>query len=193
MRSVPSIAVVLSALTLAASSAHAQWWWPPTGGMSVDPTCPHPTSPLTLQFSGQWPDSCIPNLARADVVGNVVNVRIIVDPPPGFCLTVITPWSMDVPLDPLPAGRYDVFAAYYEGQTQVFPPAFVGTITIDSSCPSACYPDCDGSGTLDIFDFLCFQNSFVLGEPYACDCDPDPACDIFDFLCFQNAFVSGCP
>ena len=56
-----------------------------------------------------------------------------------------------------------------------------------------CYADCDGNGELDIFDFLCFQNSFVLGEPYACDCDPDPACDIFDFLCFQNAFVAGCP
>ena len=66
--------------------------------------------------------------------------------------------------------------------------AFLARYEIDS-----CYPDCDGSGTLDIFDFLCFQNSFVLGEPYACDCDPDPACDIFDFLCFQNAFVSGCP
>ena len=57
----------------------------------------------------------------------------------------------------------------------------------------SCYPDCDQSGALDIFDFLCFQNSFVLGESYACDCDPDPACDIFDFLCFQNAFVAGCP
>ncbi|MCH7792109.1 MAG: hypothetical protein IID31_07515 [Planctomycetes bacterium] len=56
-----------------------------------------------------------------------------------------------------------------------------------------CYADCDVNGTLDIFDFLCFQNSFVLGEPYACDCDPDPVCDIFDFLCFQNAFVAGCP
>ena len=48
-------------------------------------------------------------------------------------------------------------------------------------------------GILDIFGFLCFQNSSVLGEPYAFDCDPDPACDIFDFLCFQNAFVAGCP
>ncbi|MCH7791513.1 MAG: S8 family serine peptidase [Planctomycetes bacterium] len=56
-----------------------------------------------------------------------------------------------------------------------------------------CYADCDQSGVLDIFDFLCFQNSFLLGEAYACDCDPDPACDIFDFLCFQDAFVSGCP
>ena len=71
------------------------------------------------------------------------------------------------------AGGFDAFLARYE---------------IDS-----CYPDCDPNGVLDIFDFLCFQSSFVLGEPYACDCDPDPACDIFDFLCFQNAFVGGCP
>ncbi|MCH7792464.1 MAG: hypothetical protein IID31_09325, partial [Planctomycetes bacterium] len=71
------------------------------------------------------------------------------------------------------AGRSDAFLARYE---------------IDS-----CYADCDQSGTLDIFDFLCFQNAFTLGDPYACDCDPDPICDIFDFLCFQNAYVLGCP
>ncbi len=65
--------------------------------------------------------------------------------------------------------------------------------------PENCYADCDpstGVGVLDIFDFLCFQNSFVAADPYACDCDTStgPAtCDIFDFLCFQNAFVAGCP
>ncbi len=63
----------------------------------------------------------------------------------------------------------------------------------------SCYADCDqstGVGVLDIFDFLCFQNSFVNSEPYACDCDTSTGngvCDIFDFLCFQNAFVGGCP
>jgi hypothetical protein len=62
-----------------------------------------------------------------------------------------------------------------------------------------CYADCDsstGAGVLDIFDFLCFQNAFVAGDPYACDCDTTTGpgvCDIFDFLCFQNAFVAGCP
>ena len=65
------------------------------------------------------------------------------------------------------------------------------SFTITSGQP--CYADCDGNGSLDIFDFLCFQNSFVGGELYACDCDHDPACDIFDFLCFQNEFVAGCP
>ena len=64
---------------------------------------------------------------------------------------------------------------------------------------TSCYADCDpstGPGVLDLFDFLCFQDSFVAGEPYACDCDTTTGplvCDLFDFLCFQDAFVSGCP
>ena len=68
------------------------------------------------------------------------------------------------------------------------------TIIVDG-----CYADCDqstGVGVLDIFDFLCFQNGFVLGDPFACDCDTTTGpnvCDLLDFLCFQNAFVAGCP
>ena len=80
---------------------------------------------------------------------------------------------------------------------ELYPDEFTpgsGVIIVEGNC----YADCDGSGMLDIFDFLCFQNSFVNGEPYACDCDTStgtnpPVCDIFDFLCFQNAFVAGCP
>jgi hypothetical protein len=63
-----------------------------------------------------------------------------------------------------------------------------------------CYADCDtstGFEVLDIFDFLCFQNSFAAGAPYACDCDTPGGgpnqCDIFDFLCFQDRFARGCP
>jgi len=55
-----------------------------------------------------------------------------------------------------------------------------------------CVADCDGSGTLDVFDFLCFQNAFDAGEA-AADCDGSGTLDVFDFLCFQNAFEDGCP
>jgi hypothetical protein len=55
-----------------------------------------------------------------------------------------------------------------------------------------CYPDCDGSGTLDLFDFLCFVNEFNNGSPYA-DCDGSGGLDLFDFLCFVNEFNNGCP
>ncbi|MFG0283809.1 MAG: hypothetical protein ACF8R7_05255 [Phycisphaerales bacterium JB039] len=57
---------------------------------------------------------------------------------------------------------------------------------------SDCYADCDGSGSLDFFDFLCFQNEFALGSAYA-DCDGSGSLDFFDFLCYQNAFAAGCP
>jgi hypothetical protein len=56
---------------------------------------------------------------------------------------------------------------------------------------TGCYPDCDGSGVLDFFDFLCFQNAFLAGDPYA-DCDESGVLDFFDFLCFQNEFLAGC-
>jgi hypothetical protein len=55
-----------------------------------------------------------------------------------------------------------------------------------------CYADCDRSGGLDFFDFLCFQNQFIAGAPEA-DCDESGGLDFFDFLCFQNAFAAGCP
>jgi hypothetical protein len=56
----------------------------------------------------------------------------------------------------------------------------------------ACYADCDGTGVLDFFDFLCFQDAFAAGEQYA-DCDGTGVLDFFDFLCFQNEFAAGCP
>ena len=76
------------------------------------------------------------------------------------------------------------------------PRCFSGTIEYEAA---GCYADCDtstGIGVLDIFDFLCFQNRYDAGSPYACDCDTSTGvgvCDIFDFICFQNAFAAGCP
>ena len=55
-----------------------------------------------------------------------------------------------------------------------------------------CYADCDGSGELDIDDFICFQTEFGLGGEYA-DCDQSGELDIDDFICFQTEFGIGCP
>ncbi len=54
-----------------------------------------------------------------------------------------------------------------------------------------CYADCDGSLTLDFFDFLCFIDSFDPQDPYT-DCDHDGQYTLFDFLCFVNEFNLGC-
>jgi len=55
-----------------------------------------------------------------------------------------------------------------------------------------CYADFDRSGTLDVFDFLAYQNAFAV-ENYRADCDGCGSLDVFDFLCFLRAFDDGCP
>lgn len=74
----------------------------------------------------------------------------------------------------------------YLGTTDLRPLDSLGW-TITLACPA----DCDGSGTLDFFDFLCFQDAFDAGDP-AADLDGDGAFTVFDFLAFQNAFDAGC-
>jgi len=65
-------------------------------------------------------------------------------------------------------------------------------IEVSVADSTGCYADCDESGDLDFFDFLCFQNAFAAGETYA-DCDTSGSLDFFDFLCFQNESAAGCP
>lgn len=48
-------------------------------------------------------------------------------------------------------------------------------------------PDCNRDGQLDFFDYLCFQDAFAAGAPWA-DCDDSGDLTFFDFLCFQDSF-----
>ena len=99
-----------------------------------------------------------------------------------------------------PQGNYTIeFSAVgYKPQTHA---VSIGAapVVLNVVLESVCYADCDqstGAGVLDLIDFICFGNSFVKGEPYACDCDTSTGpgvCDLLDFICFQSAFVSGCP
>ncbi|UYV12062.1 MAG: PQQ-dependent sugar dehydrogenase [Phycisphaera sp.] len=66
---------------------------------------------------------------------------------------------------------------------------WVADLVIDEA--ELCVANCDGDGSLTLFDFLCFQNAFDAGDPRA-DCDGDGSLTLFDFLCFQNAFDAGC-
>jgi hypothetical protein len=54
-----------------------------------------------------------------------------------------------------------------------------------------CYADFTGDGTLDLFDFLAFQNAFFITDLSA-DCDHNETFDFFDFLCYTNSFEAGC-
>ncbi len=59
------------------------------------------------------------------------------------------------------------------------------------SVGGGCYPDCDGNGTLNVNDYICFQTKFALGDPYA-DCDNNGVRNVNDYICFQTKFALGC-
>lgn len=54
-----------------------------------------------------------------------------------------------------------------------------------------CAADMNADGSLDILDFIAFQNAFTAQDPEA-DCDGDGDLSILDFICFQNLFMAGC-
>ena len=77
-----------------------------------------------------------------------------------------------------------------------------GSVLFDDAAlglaPVACYANCDGSTvvpTLNINDFVCFQQKFAAGDPYAnCDASTStPTLNINDFTCFLNKYAAGCP
>jgi hypothetical protein len=192
-------ALALAGALCFASHASAQWWWPPTGGVSTDPTCPRTGVEFAVNIGGEWPDSCPPNILEISVRGDEIDLVAINDPPPGICLAVITNWSLSVSAPRLETGTYTVFARHEISGNVVQPRTLLGEIEITPACPPSCPADCDAStgiGTLDVFDFLCFQDLFVSRDQYACDFDTSTGqgvCDVFDFLAFQDAFVGGCP
>ncbi|MFM9996726.1 MAG: S8 family serine peptidase [Phycisphaerales bacterium] len=70
--------------------------------------------------------------------------------------------------------------------------AFAGLDNICIRSVQACYADCNGSGTLTVADFGCFQGQYVLGDMYA-DCNGSGNLTVADFGCFQGKYVLGCP
>jgi hypothetical protein len=189
------LGLMLGSIGMAAAPAAAQWWWPPD--MHVDPPCPHPSSSIVVTLSGQWPDACPPNTAERIVVGQEIDIRVWRDPPPGFCLTVITPWSLPVPIGSLAEGQYTVYGTHVGPTGPLTPRVELGTIQVSSSCPGACYANCDGSTTepvLNVADFSCFLSKFAAGDPYA-NCDgstTEPVLNVADFSCFLGKFAAGC-
>jgi hypothetical protein len=207
LRSGPRLtaALIAAGIALAASHASAQWWWPPQ--MAIDPTCPHPASEIIATLSGEWPDHCVPNRFSMVRQGFRIDLDIWRDPPPGFCFTVITPWSLPVEIGMLPAGTYSVAARYIGAAGPLTPFAFIGEIQVDPACAGPiCYANCDGSTmepVLNVDDFTCFINEFAAAGTlpheqqvtHYANCDQStvaPVLNVDDFTCFINLFAQGC-
>jgi hypothetical protein len=89
-----------------------------------------------------------------------------------------------------PAAAYRLRARVDPGADMVVQ-AIAGIDDVDIVFTS-CYADFNADGSLNILDFVAFQNAFVGVDPQA-DCDGSGMLNILDFVCFQNAFSGGCP
>jgi subtilisin family serine protease len=54
-----------------------------------------------------------------------------------------------------------------------------------------CLADCDGDGSVNVMDYLCFQGWVTTGDARA-DCNFDNQVNVLDFLCFAAAVADGC-
>jgi hypothetical protein len=133
------------------------WFWPPPN-CEVAPEAPSTLDSVTITLSGTWPDSCVPCGASADVEDGIVYVDVAYDYPPGVaCLTVLTPWSVSVTLDPLKPGPYEVMASL-SGHPYIDPkPAAVCSFVVTRE-------DCDRT-LIDVFPPNCAIDARQPCEP----------------------------
>jgi hypothetical protein len=111
---------------------------------------------------------------------------------------------LDLSIDAEPVRRYDSGVVPFD-PAHPFPQLWISAETAQFGCnqngfdlrarPVPCYPDCDGSGSLNVNDFVCFMNAWAAGDPYA-NCDQSwvvPILNVNDFACFQQFYAAGCP
>ncbi len=158
--------------------------WSPAAGVTLLPMPPagyQPyVTPAGINDAGVVVGAIYTTLATQlafvyDPVHGVRDLNTVADPPAGFTLmraTAINDEGWIVGIGYGGGGMYKSFVLRPLG--------------------SGCYADCDGSGVLNVSDYICFQTRFALGEPYA-DCDGDGVRNVSDFVCFQTSFALGCP
>lgn len=138
-----------------AASAAAQ-----TATIKVAPAAPTTDDVVTLDLSGSWPDSCAPGAGHLPAVKNQDgHVNVLYVRPSGACATVITPWSLALPLGRLAAGTYSVDFVY---AYSLIPPETLASATFTVSEPQAVHvfaPSFQATGAVTIASRLTAFNN----------------------------------
>ncbi len=69
--------------------------------------------------------------------------------------------------------------------------ASIDSLACSEAVAGSCFPDQNGSGTLDSDDFVLFLSRLSSGQLQA-DCDGSGELDVFDALCFVTMYERGC-
>ena len=82
----------------------------------ISPATPTSSDVIEITVSGEWNNSCVPDLSWVTVEGDSIYFYADHIFPPGICLTVMTPWSLTDHAGPLSAGVYTIYAYGPSGQ-----------------------------------------------------------------------------
>jgi hypothetical protein len=118
--------------------------------VSIDPTNPDSSTPITVWLGGTWIDTCGVHDPVVTMNGSNIFIELHVTarfcPGSGFFLTPV--WSQSVKLAPLPAGTYTIHATILQSSLLITPPlpapVPVGDLTFgvtDANPPFTVFPN----------------------------------------------------
>ncbi|HVS14241.1 MAG TPA: hypothetical protein VMV46_09970 [Thermoanaerobaculia bacterium] len=96
--------------------------------VTVAPASPTDLDRLTLTLSGEWPDSCTPQLLGVELKGAVIEVEADITFGAEVCLPAVTPYAVSIEVGPLPAGDYEVEA---RGIPHFPPPVLIARTSVE--------------------------------------------------------------
>ena len=172
---------------LPAATCSAQWYWPPE--MSAQVQCGDVVGFAAITVRGTWPDSCRPRRLEASrLPDGAVLLTVYHEYPSGsFCLSVLTPYSLDAEMI-LPDGDYPVFVALDSTARPDIPPQEIGAIRV--RCLPRCIGDFNEDGGVDGADVESFFIAWETAAPDA-DVNQDGGIDGADVQTFFEAWERG--
>ncbi len=100
--------------------------------VDVHPEQPTEDDAVTLIIYGNWRNSCTPESPQLSIVDNTITVAT--SNPSTYCLAVVSPWELEVPVGQLSTGTYDVVVSFDDetiGKDSFSVDPAIGTAYID--------------------------------------------------------------
>ncbi|MCP4593880.1 MAG: hypothetical protein GY842_24360 [bacterium] len=141
-----STTVMAVVLLLNITSVSLAGTWPPAE-ITISPETPTDADSLTITITGEWGSSCVP----VNPVTSQFSQTIAVTAAPigEICLTVITPYTLEVELAPLSEGAYTI--EYYVDEGGPFP-SLLATLNFNVTS-SVLFSDGFESGDTSLWSF----------------------------------------
>jgi hypothetical protein len=102
--------------------------------LTVSPPSPSELDPLVFTLTGEWTNSCVPELVGAELGGSILEIEAILLFPGVNCAQVVTPYVVSIEVGRLPAGSYNVRVA---GIPNFPPPTVIAQLDIEVSAVPA--------------------------------------------------------